>query len=240
MKNTLIALAVLALTATAAQAHYNPPVVVGNPQTSQANSNGVTSSSGAFATSSGNGASLSVAGNKQTAVSTLGASAGATQNGHNPVVVSGSADASGSAVTTSLSGAANISSGNASGNAAAGGVSLVNAASSASFNTGVNKPVGSVAGNLGSVAQTSVSTGTNGGAIAGGSNTVGYTGGAAATKVGNTDSYLNNTAVTNAVAGSVSASGSGAIGAGVVGTVNVGGDALVNATAKSGNVISTN
>ncbi len=228
MKKSLIALAVL-VAAFGAQAEY-----IG---TSAANSNGVVSSSAATAYSNGNGASLSSAGNFQYADSTASATASKFTAGP---LQSGTAGVAGTAVTATGSYAGNISTGNASGAAGAGGVSLVNAGSSAYYDKHAKNPSGSTSGNVSSIAESGVSSGTNGLAYAGGVNTAGYTGLASSTKLGNTDSKLTNVALTNANAASVSVSGSGHIGNATVDNIHVEGVANAVANAKSGNVISSN
>jgi hypothetical protein len=229
---TAIASAVLTVAGlTGAHAEYKGSSV--------ANSNGVISSSGAAATSSMNGSSFSSAGNMQIAVS--GANSGATTTNTNvfgqPVKV-GSANASGGAITGTASYATNVSTGNASGEAGAGGASLVNLSSSGYYDMHGTNPQGQVAGSLGSISESAVHTGTNGSAYAIGGNAVGYSGSATSIKVGNTDHFLANVAVTNANAGSISGSTSGHSGSGSVGLINVGGSAVVNATSQSGNTIS--
>lgn len=221
MKKTLIALAALMVAGSAMAINLSANTVV---------TNGVHSASGAYATSTGNGASVSAAGNSQTATSTVEAHrVGVSGFG----LSYGAAGVAGAAVTTTKSYAGNASVGNATGSAAAGGVSLVTGSANAAFDLHGHKPEGTVSGSMTSVAQTEVSSGRNGLAVAGGINTVGFTASATATQT-----WVKNTAHTAANAGSASLSNGFDIGSGSVDLVNVGGDALANAVAKSGNVIS--
>ena len=225
MKKSLIALAAI-FAIGAAQAEY-----IGS---GASNSNGVVSSSGAYAQSAGNGLSISAAGNSQTASSTM--TAGATK-GTVGSYQYGTAGVSGAALTTTASFAGNLSIGNATGSAGAGGASVVNASSNAYFDKHGKNPEGTTSGSLSSVAQSGVVAGKNGAGVAGGANTADYVGYTASTKFGNTDYKLFNTATTGAAATSGSLSGATHIG-NATSMVNVNGAALVNSYAASGNVIS--
>jgi len=222
MKNTLIALAVLAF-ATSAQATEGFTAVQG----SYSATNSVQSFSGAMAATSGNGTSVSHANNTQFAT-TVGSASG-TQN---LALQTAEATANGFGQTGSTSFASNVSTGSGSGAAGANGTSLVNGGSSVSID-GPQSVM--VTGSFGSVAETGVETGTNGTAFATGLNTVNFNGSATASQFVNADLSLTNAVNTTANADSVTNESSVLTGSGALTFANnVAGSAVVNAVAKSG------
>lgn len=228
MKKSLIALSILALSG-AAFAEF--------AGTSASNSNGVVSQSGAFASSAGNGASFSSAGNTQYATSTNQSSAFVAPGN---VVNAGGAQTSGHVVTGGGSYAGNVSIGNATGNAAASGASVVNMSSGAYYNMHTNKPVGNVNGSVGSVSESGVTSGKNGLAVAGGQTTSDYSASSTGVKIGNSDKALFNQVTTNANASSVSNSGGFSLGTGAVTFNNTFSNVGAGSFGKSGNSISNN
>jgi len=222
MKNTLIALAVLALS-SAAQAN--------DAVNTSTFTNGVTSYSGAMAGTNGAGTSRSSASNTQFAVNQ--GTSGAT---FTPDSASGFANGVG--VTGSRSTVSNVSTGSGVGAAAATGTSLVNQSTGVTFVNGTAG--GSVIGTLSSVAQTGVETGTNGTASARGVNTVNYNGTGIGVQTLTNDFVLTNSANTTGHATSVTTSTNTATGTGAASfTNNVAGMAAVDATAHIGDATSS-
>lgn len=193
MKRLSILVAALAL-AGLAHAHGDSQVLT--PVVSAIS----TSQTSAFA-GTGGGMSISAATNHTTA-GTTGAAIGSTLNGGN-AVKGAAVEIGGTAASSSLSAAAQLSIGHASGAALGTGVGTSSIVGTGEAHTVSGGPQANVTGNAETISGSTAATGTNGLAISGGASLAGFNAGASASqiKVGpfnsvDTDTHAINTATT--------------------------------------------
>ena len=216
MKKTILAVAMAALS-FGAFAHHATETVSG--------SNVVNSSSAAGAYASGNGASLSSAGNTQFATNSVSGSGNAGV-GSSSVLKTGYTTISGAVTTGGASYAGNVSVGNATGGAEAVGYSVSQNSGTGYFVTsGGTAPAGNVSGASGAETLTHAISGRNGFALSAGTADANFDASATATRI-SLGSYDSKTGSTNANAGAVAAQTSFHIG-------NASAGALTNAAAGS-------
>lgn len=222
---TLIASAVLALFAAGASATVSGPSIVAYP-----GNTAVISGSGAVATSSGNGSSVSRASNVSGAYAS---GAQGSTSGGNSFASGGAAGVVGNVGTGSASTASNHSTGSATGGAAAGGLATAEVGGVAAYSA--PKSVSGIAfGGATSTTGNAVIAGKNTNGWVASGNVAGYDAGAASGQLG-----YGAIRAAGTTAGAYSTSGVTGGNHGAVILNTNGGTAAAGAVAKSGNIFSS-